>query len=111
MTSKPRLMSRTPDNDDLNSLIPNAASLLADRSRRRLAVVEYYVGTVEEITDGDDIPKVRVVHWEDVPDSDEDAVAALRNGFYSARTGSKTAPGEPSDTPLEGIGDDVDDSV
>jgi hypothetical protein len=106
--TKPKLSTKTPDEDDLNSWIGNHDDLMERPRERRYAIVEYKVAERRLPTDGDTYPILQIVHIEDIVDDVEKAVTLLGKA-YTKRTGNKSIPAP--DTPLDFEAIDVDDSV
>lgn len=111
MTSKPRLTSATPDNEDENSLIALHDDLVGDRAKRRFAIVEFFVPEVIDKTGGDIIPKISLAQIEVIGDGAQlDQVLSIRNAHYASRTGHAVGQPKQPDTPLDGWPDDVGDA-
>ena len=90
--------------------------IIENPNTRRIAIVE--LSTVDihtKPTTGDQQATVQIVHVELMHGADATAAEKLFSRVHFDRTGNKTRPnpGEaPSkDTALEGLGDDVDDTV
>lgn len=109
--SKPKLATRTPDDENLNALIPAHPQILALPTERRFAVVELSVAKIEtRPATGEQQAHVQAVHIEVLPAADGERILLEA---YKRRTGNATPPSTTSDTdtPLDGIADLGDDGV
>lgn len=101
--TKPKLMARTPNNTDVNTLALNYEDILAEPEKRRYAVIEYGVADITTpVHGGDAVPRLEIIHWEDMPGHLSDQVQALLDETFVNRTGQRKrpGPGEAGDTPL-----------
>lgn len=120
MAHKPKLSTKTPDDTTTNALIEYEDDIVAafnsrKRPNRHLAIVEIAATDLKIFEGGGRQATVQVRHLELVPSEDEAAVEKLFTVIHQARTGNTTRPKptepEDTDTPLEGLGADIDDSV
>lgn len=98
--TKPRLMGKTPDSSDVNTLVLNQEGVVAQPAVRRYAVVEYGVKDITTpVHGGDPVARIQITHWEDV---DADGERLLDKTFTN-RTGQakRPSPEEIQDTPLD----------
>jgi hypothetical protein len=98
--TKPKLMARTPNNTDVNTLPTNYEDILAAPALRRYAIIEYGVSDITTpVHGGDAVPRLQIVHWEDMA---PEAITPLLDQAFTARTGQakRPSPDEVGDTPL-----------
>jgi hypothetical protein len=104
---KPKLSSKTPDNDDVSSLIGDHEQLISgfedpSLTNRYVALVVYEVDSVvKKKKGGDEQATIVLRHIETLSGAAADKGEALLLSTYKARTGNKALPAEESDTPLD----------
>lgn len=107
--TKPKLSSKTPDQEELNSLIDSHDELLNKPDQRRFAVVELAVTARTFPTHNDHFATVQIVHLEEIRGTELDDVLKVRNAVYTQRTGNKSVPEPDQQLDLSGLDDSVDD--
>lgn len=110
--SKPKLSTKTPDNDEINNLIGLHADLIANPNERRIAIVELGVRSVNHVvSDGEDQATVIIRQVEILGGKDASDAEKIFTRAYSNRTGHKSrpAPDEPSE-PIADFPDTADTS-
>lgn len=98
--TKPRLLAKTPDNSDVNTLVLDQEEIIENPERRRYAVIEYSVKDVTRpVHGGDPVARIQITHFEDVAADGE----KLLDRAFSNRTGqaSRPSPEEVADSPLD----------
>lgn len=113
--AKPKLSTKTPDDPVTNSLIDQHGEIIQRPNERRIALVELASPeTKRKNATGEEQATVQIVHLELLHGADAVAGEKLFSSVHKARTGNNTRPAPDvsiPDTPLEGLGADVDDSV
>lgn len=112
--AKPKLSTKTPDAVENNALVELHESILALPRERRYGIVEFVTKKIDrDIATGDEQATMQIVQIEIPSGADKTALEALLDKTFTARTNLKTRPNPnaEADTPLEGLGDTVDDSV
>lgn len=105
---KPRLSTKTPDDEQLNALKTEADNILAVPKQRRFIVAELVVSDLNtKVASGTTTPVVQLTHIELLSEKDGEAVLGKA---YTKRTGNKVRPAQLEDTPLDLSGaTDLDD--
>lgn len=114
MPSKPKLSTKTPDAPEYNTLIETHDTIVAMPRERRYAIVELKTSKVNrDIDTGEEQAIMQVIHLEQPrTKADNDAVQALLDKMFTSRTKLAARPDpHAEDTPLEGLGGALDDSV
>jgi hypothetical protein len=116
--SKPTLMTKTPDAAEVNNLIELHGEILDNPEQERIAIVRIKtVSVVHDVAAGEDQAKVALRQIEVLQSpADIEAARKLMLKAFRVRTNNSSLPDldeakATPDTPLEGLGDDVDDSV
>jgi hypothetical protein len=110
--SKPKLSTKTPDNDKINNLIGLHPQLIAQPNERRIAIVELGVRSVNHVVaDGEDQATVYIRQVEVLAGKDATDAEKIFTRAYSNRTGehARPAPDEPSE-PIANFPDTEDTS-
>jgi len=107
--TKPRLSTKTSDEEDYNSLIVEHDDLMHRPTERRFAVVEYTVAERRYPTGADSFPTVRITHFEGIAGADLEKVLKLRDAAYTRRTGNKSVPQPDTPLDLDALEDELDD--
>lgn len=115
--AKPKLSTKTPDDEGTNALIEAHPDLIGHFNRRgktnsHLAIVDLGVTKIEIKEGGEQQATVQIRQLELMTGADREKAEALFTEVYSRRTGEKSrpTPGE-ADTPLPGLDASIDDSV
>lgn len=102
MSGKPKLIARTPDEKDMNSLIANRDDIIEDPQRRRYAIVEVATEDIRRLVASGEVEvRVKLVHIEQMEGSDEEKAQKLLDAAFKRRTGHTTRPVPYADTELE----------
>ncbi len=116
--SKPTLNTKTPDAVEVNNLIELHADIIDNPEQELIALVRIKtVSVVHNVADGEDQAKIALRQIEVLQSpADIEAARKLMLKAFRVRTNNSALPdlseakAQP-DTPLDGLGDDVDDSV
>jgi hypothetical protein len=118
--AKPKMSTKTPDNTDTNALIEGHGLMIEhfnsrEHNNRHIALVEFGVTNVVTFEGGEQQANIVVRHVELLTGPNEVAGEKLFTKVYRERTNNSTRPAPEDaatpDTPLEGLGGDVDDSL
>lgn len=102
MTTKPKLLAKTPDNADVNSLIMDHEQIITEQRDRQFAIVEFGVVDVTYPVDGDALARLSIRHFEQVRGAELDAALAVMDTAFKKRTKLNQRPGpDAPDTPLD----------
>ena len=103
---KPRLSTKTPDDDQLNALKAAADDILSLPKTRRFIVAELVVSDLNtKVASGQTTPVVQLTHVELLGEVEGEKILAKA---YTGRTGNKTRPAQIEDTPLDLGATDLD---
>lgn len=117
---KPKLSTKTPDDEATNALIDGHADIVSgfnsrSKPNRHLALIEIAATDVKYFEGGDRQATVQVRHLELIPADRETEAEALFTAIHRERTGNTTRPQHPDAAPedptvatLDGLDDSVD---
>lgn len=112
--SKPKLSTKTPDATESNALIDLHGSIISLPRERRLIVAEVIVKSVAtDVASGEQQATLQLAHIEVPTGKDRTDLEAIIDRAFKARTNLTHRPDPTAElgTPLEGLGDELDDSV